>query len=99
MTIGADLRREKTKWRVVQGPLDGVDTVAVNASRHIRIAFPDQRCAVYALPIEIVDLGMTALTCVRNAGWLLTERSSVMRAVAIGTDRSITVSCGQRGLM
>jgi len=84
---------------VVGWAFDIMHPMAIDASRHIGIAFPEKCATVYALAVKIVDFGMAALAGMRNAGGLLAERSNVMRTMAIGTDGSFALSRRQCGLM
>jgi hypothetical protein len=76
-----------------------MDTMAVDAGRHIGVPFTDQCRAVHALLIPVVDLRMAALTSLRDFASGLLGGSDVVRAVAIGAHGGFEIAGCQRFLM
>jgi hypothetical protein len=64
--------------------MDVMDAMAVNTYRNVRIAIDEQRLAVYAILVNIVDSAVTLLASVRDSFPGFIRSWCVMGSVTIG---------------
>src|SRR3989304_10363 len=74
-------------------------SMAIDTRWNIRITFSDKGCPVDAVLVEVIDLGVAFLACLRDAcarlgGWLY-----IVGPVAVGAHCSIGITGGQGLLM
>ena len=87
----AQFRRLNAELRSA-GILNVVDAVAIGADRHIGIVLFDQRLAMHAVLVDIVDILMALAARLGNARARLSGRLYIMRTVAIRADRRIEIA-------
>jgi hypothetical protein len=94
MTVGADLGREEVE-RARCRTFDVVHAVAIGAARDIWIAFPNESGSVNAFLIDVINLGVTALTCLRDPASGDIRRLCTVRVVTVSTHGSLEISAGE----
>ncbi len=98
MATSTDLRREQAELGVDR-PLNVVRAVTVHAGGHIRVAIADQRRAVNAIFIQIIDLRVALLAGLRDLAARLIGDFDVMSAMAVRANCCILVSLRKDNLV
>jgi hypothetical protein len=98
MAVGADLGREEVE-RARCRTLNIMHAVAIGARRDIWISFPDESGPVNTFFIFVINLGVTALTCLWDPASGDIRRLCTVRVVTVSTHSSLEISARERLLV
>jgi hypothetical protein len=76
-------------------PLNIMHSMAIDAGGYILIAIPDQGAPMNTVLIEVVDLGMTALTSLRDTAKRKVRIGDIMGTMAIGANGRLLITGGE----